>query len=378
MSTKGEILRELGQLLIGMPPRPGIDWNVTIEVARQHGLLPLLRYRLGPFQEQVPAAAWKAMQHGYYASVARGLLLSHQLEKVLAALDAAHVPVVLLKGAALSKAVYPDPAMRSMGDLDLWVPRERLDDARQAMTDLGYAARSKGQRPSGLQDAFLGETQMVSQNLGLELVELHWNVFAGEWLRHTARIEEAGIWERTVALDGTGARQLSPEDAVLYTCLHFAVNHQLTGLGLMPLLDLELMEKTWTIDWDLVVRRAHDWQIATATWLILDLWTWLFGRQDARIWYRALRPRPFRQRILWSISFRALVENCPLRKGLARRLFLLLLVDRPVDAFLLVRQAFFPGPEWLRLLYGLDNAPAWRIWLQQLWHPVRVLIRRDM
>ena len=135
---------------------------------------------------------------------------------------------------------------------------------------------------------------MVSDEPGMGLVELHWNVFPGEWLRHTAQIDEGPLWERTVPLDGRSADQLAPEDAVLHTCLHFAVGHQMSRLGLRPFLDLELIRKEYEVNWDIVVQRARAWRVKTATWLVLDLWGELFG-QTEELPVDDLRPSAFRQ-----------------------------------------------------------------------------------
>jgi hypothetical protein len=379
----GESLRALGQLLGGAPPSElAFGWEAMVDLARRQGVSPFLFHVLDPFRQKVSPSAWQALQNDYYAFAARSLLRERQLERVLKALTGAGIPVVLLKGAALARSIYPDPALRLMGDLDLWIPRDRLEGAREALQTLGYTARSKPERPLPIQDAFLGETQMVSHELGMGLLELHWNAFPGEWLRHTARIDEAAIWERRVPIEGTEVSQLAPEDAVLHTCLHFAIGHQLAGLGLRPLLDLELMDRKWAIDWDMVTHRARAWQVTTATWLILDLWASLLGGEDHEgnpsAWL-ALRPSPLRRWILRQVvSPASLAKGRPLPRGPVRRLFLLLLVDRPVDAVVLVGRAFFPERRWFTLLYGLDDAPPWRIWLQRLWHPFRVLLRGDL
>jgi hypothetical protein len=53
-------------------------------------------------------------------------------------------------------------------------------------------------------------------------------------------------------------------------------------------------------------------------------------------------------------------------------------VDRPIDALTLLWRGLFPDSTWLRLRYGLQSAPRWRVWLQCLWHPFGVALRRDM
>jgi hypothetical protein len=371
-------LRVLIRVLRGALPDPECDWELAVGLARRHGVSPFLCYLLRQHRDSVPAHLWQAMQSDYYAAVASHLLRERQLEQVLEALDRAGVPVVLLKGAALSLSVYPDPALRTMGDLDLWVLRSNLDGARVALNEIGYVAHSKANRPLPLQDTYLGETQMLSDEPGMRLVELHWNVFPGEWLRHTGRIDEEPLWERRVPLDGTTSDQLAPEDAVFHTCLHYAISHQMSGLGLRPFIDLELIQKRYQINWDSVMQRARAWRVQTAMWLVLDRWAELFDHMDD-VPVNELCPSLLRQGILHRfVSFQSLLEGKALRRGLARRAYLLFLVDRVSDVALILWRTFFPEREWLTLLYGLEGAPGWRIRLQQLYHPFRVLLQGDI
>jgi hypothetical protein len=73
-----------------------------------------------------------------------------------------------------------------------------------------------------------------------------------------------------------------------------------------------------------------------------------------------------------------IVEGLRISSGPKRFLFLLALVDDPVDAIRLLWQAFFPDRIWLILRYGLQDAPAWRIWVQRLWHPLLTAFQRDI
>ena len=136
-------LRALIRVLRGAPPDPGCDWELVTGLARRHSVSPFLCYVLRQHQDTVPSHLWQELQGDYYAAVASHLLRERQLDQVLEALDGAGVPVVLLKGAALSLSVYPDPALRTMGDLDLWVPRDRLDTARAALNAIGMSRTPK-------------------------------------------------------------------------------------------------------------------------------------------------------------------------------------------------------------------------------------------
>ncbi|PKO20757.1 MAG: hypothetical protein CVU38_18385 [Chloroflexi bacterium HGW-Chloroflexi-1] len=321
-----------------------------------------------------PAAAQR-LRELYHASIIRNTRLLHEVGKIQAALQAAGIPAIPLKGACLAESVYGNIALRPMGDVDLWIRRDQIAAAHQVMQTLGYVSRSKTRRPQALQDALGGETQMFKADA--PMVELHWNVFPGEWLRHTTQIDEQVIWQRTVPFHGETIRQLAPEDAIIHLCVHLAVNHQMSQTGLRTLLDLDFARRKWVIDWGTVAQRARAWRVSCAAWLVLQALAELFGDPDHRLPLPDLAPSPWRRSVLRRfVSTRAIMAGLELSSGPRRFLYLLALVDRPADAILLLWRALFPDHLWLTLRYGLQDAAPWRIWLQRLWHPLRVVLKR--
>jgi hypothetical protein len=353
------------------------DWKRLIALAQNHTVAPVLYVRLKERGITLPLTIAEQLRRIYLASAMRNTRLFHELGKILRALQAANTPVIPLKGACLAEAVYGNIALRPMGDVDLWVPQPQLDPARAVMQTLGYATHSKADRPQALQDALTGETQFFKPNA--PMVELHWNIFPGEWLRHTTRIDEQVIWQRTQPINSGLLRQLSPEDTILHLCVHLAVNHQMSEIGLRTLLDLDFARRKWSIDWKTVAQRARAWRVASATWLVLQALAELFGDPANQLPLPDLAPSPGRQFVLRRfVSARLLTAGLQLSRGPRRFLYLLALVDRPADALQLLWRAFFPDRLWLTLRYGLQGAPAWRIWLQRLWHPLRIALTREI
>ena len=354
------------------------DWSRFIDFSRKHGILPVLYHAIKDSPpENMPPDALQKLRKIYLGSAHRNILLYHELEKILEAFHAAGITVIPLKGAWLAETVYQNIALRAMGDVDLWVQRSQLDAARQTMCALGYAANSKADRPQELQDELTGETQMFKA--GSPMVEIHWNVFPGEWLRHTAQINEQEIWERTLPHNRENMRHLSPEDAVIHICVHLAVNHQMSSAGLRTLLDLDCVRQNLHINWATVAQRAREWRVSTATWLVLQLLAELFGDPAEDIPLRELSPSPLRQRLIRRfVSLRKFVADFEPGSGPNRLLLLLVLVDRPADMLFLIWRALVPDHVWLTLRYGLQNAPAWRIWLQRLWHPLLIAWQRNI
>lgn len=367
--------------LENVPSMTEADWQQVIVEAQRHGVAPFLWYTLYTALDcpQLPQGIQETLRANYYIAATHFMRRQHELKEVLQTLASAGVPVVLLKGTAVAYSVYPNPVLRTMGDVDLWIPHAQLVPARQALHAIGYTVRSQeDHRPQALKDALTGETQMKRDRPGAGSVELHWNVYPGEWLRHTTCIDEAKIWARSVPIEGMNMRRPAAEDLVLHASVHLAVNHQMSDGVMRTMLDIALARRTWEIDWEALAHRAKEWKVATAVWLVLSLVSEFFGDPEARLPLRTIAPSRFRQRALrWFVPGIPPSGSPRLTDGPRRFIYQLLLVDRPIDVIRLLWRGFFPDRTWLVLRYKLQDAPRWRIWLQWIWHPLRLALRRD-
>ena len=378
-STTDWLLAALIGYKLPAPPPTTDPWPEIFTSATRHGLAPILWERLHDYLDKtsLPAEFMNRLRFLYIANAGRNLNLTNELESIVQKLNAVCIPVTLLKGIALAHTVYPKPAQRTMGDIDLWVPKFYLSQALLALTDLGYKAKDKVDRPTALQEEFNGETQLFGNRPGIGLVELHWNIFPGEWLRYTSCINEAAIWSRTVPLPALNARQLAPEDMILHVCVHAAVNHQMSHNCLRSLMDVEMLRRQRIVNWDLLAQRARRWRVRNATWIVLILVKEWFGNEP-ELPLEALSPSFITQRILRRfISLRSMADSHFLTRSPLRFLYQLILVDCPVDAFRLAWHAIFPERKWLIARYQLANASILRIYLQRLWHPIRSIFRKN-
>src|SRR5688500_13947257 len=98
-------------------------WTDLVDTAVRHGLGPLLALdvRRLSLTARVPSHALRRLEDLYLHSSLRSRSVRARLAEVLTALRAAEVETVVLKGAHLAEAVYPDAAARPMGDIDLLV-----------------------------------------------------------------------------------------------------------------------------------------------------------------------------------------------------------------------------------------------------------------
>ena len=350
--------------LVSDRPHACDDWlatkglnEVAVAWLSAQGLAPLAFYRLRAvgLLTRLSIEAQATLRGAYYLTAGDTELHLHELAQVLRVLAAARMTPILFKGAVLAYIAYPDPACRPMGDLDLWVTADEMPLAQVSLENLGYAEYTKAERPIAFQRQRSGELQLVGQHPGSGLVELHWGVFAGEWLERTADVDEAGIRARAipVTLLSQPALTLAPEDAIIQLAVHLAVNHQFSYPWVRGLVDVVLLAQAQAVDWGVVAERAHAWRVGTATWLVLYLAADLLGMDEAALAVKHLVPSSLRRRLLSLFADRAsLLAMRDLTRGPQRFLLQLLLVDRARDAARLVWRALWPEKQWLAARYG--------------------------
>lgn len=95
-------------------------------------LLPLVYYNLKTYDDDPIMARLKGVfRHTWY----KNQILLHQVEQLVSAFQAAEIPVMFLKGAALALQYYPDVGTRFMLDVDIMVPHQDYIRAIDLMFD---------------------------------------------------------------------------------------------------------------------------------------------------------------------------------------------------------------------------------------------------
>ena len=316
----------------------------------------------------------KVLSH-YYQSKALGVLRQQELHRVLDLLHQAGVQVTLLKGAAhLAIGLYPDVALRPMGDLDLWIPAEEMPRAIKALTAEGYRVVDKVRRPVALRIRYAQEIELQGKASIGEAVDLHYRPFQGMWTLLVARIPQASLWEqrRPIPRRGGSAHVLSPEDHLIHLAYHFSVNHHLGYPGIRTLIDMDLVLRAWPVDWTRLYKRAVEWHISTVMWVGLTLLRRLAGNAVPSSIVHSLAPPRWQRLALSALMPDAKGLLYPrAREGRTRYLLDLLLCDSPRDWLRLIAWTLWPEREWIRYRYGSDHLwqrarHLWRVFTHPL------------
>lgn len=196
------------------------DWPDLLKGARLHHVLPLMVAGLGT--DRLPAL-WGEICRDRSRDLARSSLMRvAELGRICRALAKAGIPVLALKGIALSQRLYDDPGRRGGGDLDLLVAPAEFWRARQEILALGYepfedlalSAEQQAMAQSWIRDVGfhhpMGVRVELHQRLTCDRALLPWT-FEDLWRDRL----ELSQW-------GTDLFTLSDRHHVVYLCVHGA------------------------------------------------------------------------------------------------------------------------------------------------------------
>src|ERR1700682_4246223 len=108
-----------------MPILDGAAWNELVEEADRQGVVGQLYFALrGNSDLAIPAESMSELETRYKRNHLDNWLRAEIAAQLVQELETAHIPVMVLKGAALATLVYEDIGLRPYVDVDLLVNPE--------------------------------------------------------------------------------------------------------------------------------------------------------------------------------------------------------------------------------------------------------------
>jgi hypothetical protein len=150
----------------------------------------------------------------------KNLCIAAELIRLVSVFEKHRIPIATFKGVALAEAIYGDPSLREVSDLDLIVPETAARQAETMLTSCGYVAllpdrnyRSTFQRYQGQYGFRHAQTFLT--------VDLHWR-FSSAAIPFA--LDATEIWNRLayVSLCGQTVPTLARDDLALFLAAHGA------------------------------------------------------------------------------------------------------------------------------------------------------------
>jgi len=214
------------------------DWTGLVAAARAESLLASLAHRLRriPLPERVEALMEDARTDAAQARTA-ALWEAEMARRALAPLG---VPVVLLKGTAYAAAGLAAAEGRSIGDLDILVPRAALRDVEAALLGAGWEWVKEDAYDDRYYRRWMHELPPLIHRSRDRMIDVHHTILP---LTARARPDAEALVADSVALT-SGLRVLSPPDMIVHSAAHLMADGDLAG-GLRNLWDIDRLLRSF-------------------------------------------------------------------------------------------------------------------------------------
>jgi hypothetical protein len=156
----------------------------------------------------------------FLMAAARNMRAGRQIQSVTDALKDAGIPVILLKGHALARTVYPDPALRQSSDIDLLVQPHNIPASEKILEKLGYVCPAKTHTISYEQH----HDVYIPPDKGLH-IELHWVTDRAFDMVPEGWLDEAFLRCIPIRSSDLSCDTFSHPDHLLYLAFHNVFLH---------------------------------------------------------------------------------------------------------------------------------------------------------
>lgn len=216
----------------------GVDLKNLNEGLRR--LLPLLNHRMTEWSLDHPKLPEVEREYRRYWIEAQRM--QFQTEGMLTILALLDTPIVLLKGAALSRTVYPAPALRPFADIDILFHPKFFKVGVERLVSFGF--RVDGGSPHSL----------LLRREGYPEIDFHRSPYHEAFAEHLV----TPLFSRIVPLESKKVEvyRLGDEDQLLHTIAHGLRSNSVSPLRWIVDAGLLLEHTHLTLDWDLFCQEA--------------------------------------------------------------------------------------------------------------------------
>lgn len=245
-----------------------LNWCYIVEKAIIHNLAPLLYYNLNEVNSLLPSQEVHDILKYSYNSILRQRLVGwKEFKEVLRCFEKDDIKIIALKGLSLAETIYPDPALRPTGDLDLLIEKKSLSKVRKKLSEIGFTQvctfhSTEFVTEVGNSVPFYGKEDQIP-------IDIHWHIIKYPYSKYI-NIDE--FWDTAVSKKANELEflVLSPENQLINLCLHCAKHGYLHLLGFV---DISEFIHTYSnnLDWELFLEKVNEYRIQEPIHQVLSI-----------------------------------------------------------------------------------------------------------
>jgi Uncharacterised nucleotidyltransferase len=251
----------------------GDQWAALLCIAHAERLSATLAHRVEGLA--IPESAARVLKNARLNAETGRVRALWEIEMMRRAVAPLDVPVVLLKGSAFLAAGLDAGQGRLVGDLDILVPRDRLDAVEAAILGAGWAWLKTDAYDDHYYRTWMHELPPLIHCDRDAMIDVHHTILP---LTAPPKPNAAAMIADSLVLE-SGLRILCPEDMVIHAAAHLLADGDMSG-GLRNLWDIHRLIGEFADQpdfWPRIANRARLHGLEIATDRALRLSVALFG-----------------------------------------------------------------------------------------------------
>lgn len=217
----------------GLPPEKPeeVSWRDILLLSEKHSLAALTYSALSRLEKKPDGETAEKWEHAYRVCVHADIQQEFAWEEIKERFSEQRIKFLPLKGILL-KSLYPEPAFRSMGDLDILYEEKNFEKIKTLMRESGYEYRTES----------AGSNHQIFFRPPVTTVELHRAL-----LNDTSPFAEyyKDAWRRALPTAEPFVCRLSREDEYIFLLIHGHKHFSGAGSGVRTVLDFWLYLKRY-------------------------------------------------------------------------------------------------------------------------------------
>ena len=350
-STILELIRAafpLNESATALPALEDADWPLLVKTADHHGLGPLVFASLKKscLLNAGPKSEIETLRLAYVRASVANRQAFQELSFLIDRFEREKIPLIILKGGALGVTIYPDTALRPMGDLDLLIAPDAVERARRALIEQGYVAYAEMSR--GFANRFSVEQAFLRKGNRPSQIDLHWHAFTTPYYFERIPVEWFRRRTMEISINHRRAFAFSPTAQLLHLSVHYMM-HSYRRLIWSYDLALLIARRHEHIDWEDITGSAAEFGLSQVLYEALSEVRKRWGIQVPVDSYERLRTiqMPWRGRMIFAAANKLSDAELDALKGLGLK------GARRKSAYWL--RVMFPSSGYMRTRYQINN-----------------------
>jgi hypothetical protein len=240
-----------------------IEWDSLIRQARRAALLARIQALLEKhcIVDRVPPRVVAHLDSARMVAENEQRILKWEVNRICRALGGLDVPVILLKGAAYVMLDLPVARGRLSSDVDILVPRKKLNEVEKALLAHGWEHVKLEDYDQYFYRNWSHELPPLRHRVRGTVVDVHHTILPPTGRLHP---DPEKLIAASMPLDGSRLRVLAPADMVLHSAAHAFQDGDFQRV-MRDLVDLDDLLRNFSPDsrfWEDLVTRAEELDLA--------------------------------------------------------------------------------------------------------------------